>query len=146
MLAADLPAVVEIDQQMPGPWNLNQWAAELQVAGADCLVGEVQGKVVAFAACRRVGQEAELMRIAVSRRFQRQKMGSLLLSAVCKRLAFHRITGCFLEVRAGNKAGQVLYSASGFRIIGRRPKYYRHPVEDAVLMRLDLELIDMNMI
>ncbi|ETJ07321.1 MAG: Ribosomal-protein-alanine acetyltransferase, partial [Actinomyces urogenitalis DORA_12] len=49
--------------------------------------------------------------------------------------------GCravLLEVRASNEAAQRLYAGHGFRPLGVRRRYYVAPVEDAVVMRLDL--------
>jgi ribosomal-protein-alanine N-acetyltransferase len=43
-----------------------------------------------------------------------------------------------LEVRAGSVGAIALYTGLGFVGIGRRAGYYREPVEDALLMRLDL--------
>jgi ribosomal-protein-alanine N-acetyltransferase len=42
-----------------------------------------------------------------------------------------------LEVRAGSAGAIALYSGLGFVVVGRRVGYYREPVEDALLMRLD---------
>jgi len=39
-----------------------------------------------------------------------------------------------LEVRAGNVAAQALYRRYGFRVVGRRPKYYNDNHEDALIM------------
>jgi ribosomal-protein-alanine N-acetyltransferase len=43
-----------------------------------------------------------------------------------------------LEVRAGSGGTIALYSGLGFVVTGQRKEYYRGPVEDALLMRLDL--------
>ena len=43
-----------------------------------------------------------------------------------------------LEVRAGSAGAIGLYEGLGFVGVGRRRGYYRDPVDDAVLMRLDL--------
>jgi ribosomal-protein-alanine N-acetyltransferase len=43
-----------------------------------------------------------------------------------------------LEVRAGRAGAIALYTGLGFVIVGRRRRYYREPVDDALLMRLDL--------
>ena len=43
-----------------------------------------------------------------------------------------------LEVRPSNVGAQALYRALGFMSEGHRPRYYKNPVEDALLMRLAL--------
>ncbi|MFX3653813.1 ribosomal-protein-alanine N-acetyltransferase, partial [Streptococcus suis] len=41
----------------------------------------------------------------------------------------------FLEVTESNSAAQALYTRQHFTKIGKRKEDYRHPVEDAVLMK-----------
>jgi ribosomal-protein-alanine N-acetyltransferase len=41
-----------------------------------------------------------------------------------------------LEVRESNTAAIRLYEKSGFRLTGRRIRYYQKPVENAVIMDL----------
>ena len=43
-----------------------------------------------------------------------------------------------LEVRASNKPAKALYAALGFASVGRRPRYYSRPTEDAELFRKEL--------
>ena len=49
-------------------------------------------------------------------------------------------TQALLEVRVSNTAARRLYEELGFHADGRRPRYYHHPEEDALLMRKDLGL------
>jgi len=44
----------------------------------------------------------------------------------------------FLDVRPSNKGAIGLYESRGFVDIGRRPRYFRNPVEEAVEMRAPL--------
>ena len=44
----------------------------------------------------------------------------------------------YLEVRASNAAARRLYEALGFAEVGRRSRYYRRPVEDAVVLSAKL--------
>jgi ribosomal-protein-alanine N-acetyltransferase len=46
----------------------------------------------------------------------------------------------FLEVGEANRAARALYDGLGFRVIGRRHRYYATPAgfEDALVMRRDL--------
>ena len=45
-----------------------------------------------------------------------------------------------LEVRASNAGAIALYESMGFLTVGRRPNYYFHPKEDALILRKDLTL------
>ena len=44
-----------------------------------------------------------------------------------------------LEVRAGNAPAIALYEKNGYARVGRRPGYYDHPKEDAILMTYLIE-------
>jgi ribosomal-protein-alanine N-acetyltransferase len=44
----------------------------------------------------------------------------------------------YLEVRVSNEAAAGLYRSFGFREVGRRRRYYDKPIEDALLMALEL--------
>jgi ribosomal-protein-alanine N-acetyltransferase len=48
------------------------------------------------------------------------------------------MTEVILEARASNQPALRLYRALGFVETGRRPRYYADPIEDAVLLRLQL--------
>jgi ribosomal-protein-alanine N-acetyltransferase len=51
----------------------------------------------------------------------------------------NRATEVVLEVRAGSAGAAALYAGLGFTQAGRRPRYYRDPDEDALIMRLPLD-------
>jgi ribosomal-protein-alanine N-acetyltransferase len=44
-----------------------------------------------------------------------------------------------LDVRESNSVAIRLYDQYGFREIGRRKKYYRFPVEDAIIMERKIQ-------
>ena len=44
-----------------------------------------------------------------------------------------------LEVRESNAAALALYAKCGLREVGRRPRYYKEPQEDALLLTVALQ-------
>jgi ribosomal-protein-alanine N-acetyltransferase len=81
---------------------------------------------------------AELESVAVANSVRRSGIGRALCDAV---IAWAREQGAAeieLEVRTSSSGAIALYTQLGFATVGARAKYYRGPVEDAVLMRLDL--------
>lgn len=78
--------------------------------------------------------EAEVINLAVDIPFRRAGVASALL----ERLIFEaEESGChsfYLEVRRSNMAAIELYKKHGFMTLGTRKKYYRCPVEDALIM------------
>ena len=94
---------------------------------------------VGFAVVQFAFDEAELQALAVAAGFRRQGLGAALTDAAVACARRRRARVMFLEVRAGNRAAQALYRRVGFVVYGRRPRYYRDPEEDAVLMRAALD-------
>lgn len=82
---------------------------------------------------------SELELLLVHPRHRRQGIGRALSHhwlAMAKRAAAR---DALLEVRASNLPAQALYEELGFRIEARRPRYYQHPEEDALLMSRRLQ-------
>jgi len=61
-----------------------------------------------------------------------------LLDRVIQEARNRKANAAFLEVRTANLAAQALYEKSGFQAIARRANYYSDPIEDAVVMTLNL--------
>ena len=96
------------------------------------------GAVVGFVVASLVPPEAELESIAVAKEFQRRGVARRLFGAMAGDLGRLKVDEVLLEVRLSNKGAQGFYRSLGFVEEGRRPGYYADPVEDAVLMRLNL--------
>jgi ribosomal-protein-alanine N-acetyltransferase len=74
--------------------------------------------------------EFEVLNLAVARSSRRR--------GIAKALLHHAgvDTGeWYLEVRESNSAAQFFYQSAGFQIAGRRKKYYKNPLEDAIVLR-----------
>jgi [ribosomal protein S18]-alanine N-acetyltransferase len=107
-----------------------------------CLfVAEVEGRLVGFAVGKVIGTGigAELESVVVALAARRGGVGKALCGAVALWSRAQGAAGLELEVRAGSGGAIALYDGLGFVRVGRRSGYYREPVEDAVLMRLEIE-------
>jgi ribosomal-protein-alanine N-acetyltransferase len=62
----------------------------------------------------------------------------MLLDALVNELKTLGVLEIILEVRASNPSALAFYSSAGFVQTGLRRAYYVDPIEDAVLMRLQL--------
>jgi ribosomal-protein-alanine N-acetyltransferase len=102
------------------------------------LVAERAGGLVGFAVASVVAGQAELESVAVAVEAQRQGVATALIGALFAEVRRLGGTKMLLEVRASNGAALRLYERLGFSQTGRRRGYYADPVEDAVLLSLQL--------
>ena len=93
---------------------------------------------VSYAVIYFAGGEGELLSIATAEEFRRETKAWTLLRFAVGLLQEKEIKKLFLEVRAGNEGARAFYDVCGFEEAGLRKEFYRDPVEDAVLLRLDL--------
>jgi [ribosomal protein S18]-alanine N-acetyltransferase len=103
-----------------------------------CLLVADAGEVVGFAVGKVAGELGELESVAVLEETRGRGVGGALCRAVvgwCKDAGVEAVE---LEVRAGSSGAIRLYEGLGFVEVGRRVRYYEGPVEDAVLMRVEL--------
>jgi ribosomal-protein-alanine N-acetyltransferase len=137
---ADLDAVVELEVvAFADPWTRQAFEAALKERHARFRVarapgGGVMGYVIAWF----VLDEGEIANLAVVPPARRRGVARALLEAIIAEARESRIARLFLEVRESNAAARALYAARGFEPIARRARYYRKPVEDAIVLRQEL--------
>jgi ribosomal-protein-alanine N-acetyltransferase len=81
---------------------------------------------------------AELISIAVDRRYRRLGIADTLMRRTMSRLRKAGAARLTLMVRARNRGAIALYRKFGFRRTGRAPRYYENG-EDGVRMSLQLD-------
>jgi ribosomal-protein-alanine N-acetyltransferase len=134
-----VPAVHAIERAVfSDPWSERDFRECLAppvlflVADPEASTSEgVAGYVIAHHAA----DEGEILNLAVRPGHQRRGVGRELVKRVLATLHTRGVSHAFLEVRESNAAARSLYARAGFREVGRRPGYYRRPVEDAVILR-----------
>lgn len=115
-------------------WSTESLKESLSWTGVVALVSEEEGKAVGFIIGRQVGDEAEILNLAVTPARRRQGDGGALLGAVLQEFVVRRVSRVFLEVRESNETAIAFYSKHGFAKAGQRPGYYRGPDEAAIVM------------
>ena len=146
MELTDLDRVMEIaDSTKNAPnWRREAYLAAIDPAGSPrrvSMVAESSSDLAGFAIASLNLPEAELETIVSAVPFQRRGVARNLVDFVVKYLRTEAVSEVLLEVRASNLQALAFYRAVGFVESGKRPRYYAEPVEDAILMRLDLGLI-----
>ena len=142
----DIDAILAIQQASPevAQWTARDYArvVEGEMAG---WVAEENGAVAGFLAARRAASDLEILNFAVLANARCRGIGKALLrEAVAWARAFHA-ENAFLEVRASNSPALRFYERHGFRLAGRRPRYYAAPIEDALLLTADIAALAGNM-
>lgn len=94
---------------------------------------------VGFVLTRLAADEAEILTVAVARRWQGRGVGRDLVEAALRRLYAARAAMVFLEVASTNAAAVALYGGRGFRVVGERRGYYAGTADagHALVMRRD---------
>lgn len=135
----DLEDIEAIERQSFGdPWSLASFRASLARSFVRINVAEDVAGVAGYSVVWMSGEECELANLAVEPSRRGEGIGAFLLDAAMVQAATEKAMVMFLEVRAGNEAAKALYARRGFHEVGRRPKYYIKPEEDALVLRRDL--------
>ena len=138
---ADLPAFDVLERaSFADPWTPAQLQEALSWTGAVALVAEAgDGTVAGYVLGRVIVDEAEILTIATHPGARRQGIGGALLGALLAEVRQRGAHAVWLEVRLSNEAARAMYQGVGFVAAGLRKGYYRQPVEDALVLRLDLQ-------
>lgn len=117
------------------PWSEKSISSEL-TNDLSCWLVAVDGdNVVGYVGSQTVIGESDMMNIAVRQEYRRKGIAQELISELIRGL-MKRGSHCLsLEVRESNAAAISLYERNGFAAVGKRPRYYYNPREDALIMR-----------
>ena len=141
--ARDIDSVVAIQSACPeiAQWTMwdydrvargemSGWVCEAVAAGEAAEDNGIAGFLVA----RRIANDLEILNFAVSPELRRSGAGGSLLGAALEWGKSFGAETAILEVRESNLAALRFYDHHGFQVMGRRPRYYTAPVEDALLL------------
>jgi ribosomal-protein-alanine N-acetyltransferase len=139
MTAEHVPAVAALEAAcFSDPWSERSIAGELDNPLSRWLVAVEDGTVLGYVGSQTVLDEADVMNVAVSPDARRRGVAKALMIALLDVLRQNQVKTLTLEVRASNDPAIALYDTLGFTQAGRRPRYYRHPVEDALILRVEV--------
>ena len=137
----DLEALVDLEALTfpEDPWTPFMLADELMSPASRYWIAvDESGAPIGYGGVKVGGDHADVMTIGVAPQARGRGAGAAFLDAL---LDWARQAGAaeiFLDVRPSNEGAIALYNSRGFVEIGRRPRYFRNPVEEAVEMRAPL--------
>jgi len=121
----------------PGAWSSGSLGRELERTDGVCFWLEDEGRAVAVGLGRIVLDELHVLEVGTAPERRRQGAGRMVVDALLDSARGHGCAVALLELRESNAAAEALYRASGFMVVGRRPRYYPDG-EGAILMTCPL--------
>ncbi len=101
------------------PWKEDQFTSLLDLPSTFGFIDEK-----GFILCSDLGQDIEILTLAVLPEFRRKGLASALLNFVQKLMKIQNKKSLFLEVNCTNEAAIALYKKNGFQPNGTRKNYY----------------------
>ncbi|MDU3839444.1 MAG: ribosomal protein S18-alanine N-acetyltransferase [Streptococcus mitis] len=131
-LAQDIYAVMAAVYPF-SPWTLEQIQADLFQDQTWYVLAYDGAEVIGFLAVQENIFEAEVMQIAVKEAYRGQGIASVLFAQLPTDKEI------FLEVRKSNHRAQAFYKKENMAVIAERVAYYHDPVEDAIIMKREID-------
>lgn len=137
MSAKHVQEIAEIEKvSFKTPWSTQMIADELKNPLAHYFVIEKDAQVVAYMGFYRILDEAHITNIAVKPDEKRKGFGKKLLEFALNDMVENGVSKVTLEVNEHNVPAINLYESFGFKLAGRRKKYYEG-VDDALIYWLN---------
>lgn len=135
-MPSDVKTLAELDRIcFAAPWSEASFFEEINHnERALYIVGETEGRIVAYAGLWCIIDEGHITNVAVHPDYRRRSIGKTILKALLDTAEAGGIVAETLEVRPSNTAAIALYDRFGFRKEGVRKGYYEDNGEDALIM------------
>lgn len=138
LCAKHLASVAELERLcFSEPWSKNSLELLLRDGGVGFVAVE-DGETLAYGGMTFVLDEGQITNIATHPSARRRGCARAILLSLCEYARKRGLEQIFLEVRQSNLAALNLYSQLGFEAVGERKGFYRAPVENAVIMKINL--------
>ena len=115
------------------PWSEN--ALDLFSGdGAVAFAAVDKEKILGYIGMLLAPDEGQILNLAVLPEARRQGVAKALVARLIREAETRGLAALSLEVRVSNSPAVRLYESFGFQTAGERKGFYRHPVENALVM------------
>jgi ribosomal-protein-alanine N-acetyltransferase len=132
----DIPSIMQIEQASASAahWGEQRYRDMFSNSAPRRLTLVVEELGIAgFLVAASESADWEIENVVIQEGARRRGMGRALILDLLARARKENANSVQLEVRESNVPARQLYLNLGFRQIARRPRYYSHPEEDAIL-------------
>lgn len=148
MRAESVPEVVKLAQECGlSHWSEADYLAELERSGSYLFLAESrpEQRIIGFILVRLITKREghypatlEILNIAVKENYRKTGVGTLLIQPIIEIAKQNSPANIWLEVRSPNKTAIKFYEKHGFKSQYVRRNFYSNPVEDGIVMKLDV--------
>lgn len=134
-----LPEIQKIAKQAFGHsvWTKAQFEEDWENTHTHYIGAFKRGVLVGYIQIAILFETAEVLNLAVHPQYQQRGIAKQLLKEAIQ--FDEAVTEWLLEVRESNEIARRVYQAIGFYELSKRRQYYKQPLEDAVIMKLELK-------
>lgn len=131
---SDWPAIMHIEHSCFNNVK-HDFAFALGLPFNHNLVAIKDGKIVSYHTYEwLVGKRCHLISLGTLKEYRHQGMGGKLMEESIKIAKKKKAKEIYFEVRKHNTGAIRLYQKLGYRVIKTKPKYYKAPVDDCLIM------------
>jgi ribosomal-protein-alanine N-acetyltransferase len=143
---ADLPSIRALERgvEPAAHWSEQQYeslfAPEAPRRLVFVAIAEAEVGICGFVIAACASEDWEIENLVVSPHRRRMGVATGLVGELLRAARQAAAVSVLLEVRESNTAARQLYQQLGFTESGRRPGYYREPLEDALLLKISISV------
>ncbi|MDJ0648245.1 MAG: ribosomal protein S18-alanine N-acetyltransferase [Xenococcaceae cyanobacterium MO_188.B19] len=142
----EIPEILALDKLCFGSiWSKEGYEREIDSPNSSILLlflkqDNLEAKLIGLGCLWSIVEEAHITLLGIHPDHQGQGLGKLLLTSLLQNAVARKLERATLEVKTTNYVAIALYKKFGFKVAGRRKKYYPKTGEDAfILWRNGLE-------
>lgn len=148
---SQVPEIVALDKLcMGGIWTAAGYCREIDSPNSNLLALHLldsqakppKQRIIGMGCLWAIAEEAHITLLGVHPNHRRQGLGQLLLLTLLQKAIAKNLAWATLEVNAHNSGAINLYQKLGFKIAGRRRRYYQDGDDALVLWLKDLQKPD----